>query len=595
MKKKLILALVFSILISSVSLCGYAAEGIMAVDGNVTISCETEASEGTPVAIFILPQILDGTEDVTAKKVSEVTTLEKLMDLNPEYVAYEKAGEDGVLTHICEMKDSLPTGKCVVVVSFIGQDAYKLGEFEHVGKNDINALLEKFNSPTATSADFIKAIDEDINGTEGEPAKDILAKSSADIAYYSSLDDKTAFCNLLSSFKTEEDFTLVTLVENFNKTGVWLRLRLEDDTLSVLNAYNGEGIGKYWNISIDEDSDFASLSSKEKEIILSAIKGAELSDKEKLAEIFTENVVLSMFREVDTREELEEMISSDSPYEAYFKNVRSIITDADLGSYETDVLYNEVLEGNKNIKSISDIEDLFESSIPEEDSGNTSSGTGGSSGGSSVSVSGGLKNNSKGDGPITTFIPAKNDNVVKASFADVDENHWANEYIVRLTKSGVINGVGENKFAPQDKVTRQDFVKILIGALKMELSNSKNSFADVQSGSYYEKYITTAYEKGFISGIDDNRFGVGQNISRQDAAVILSRVLSGNGIVNTEEAVEFKDNGDISDYAKDAVSLVSSAKIFGGNDKGQFNPKDGLTRAEACAIICRLMDLAKGE
>ena len=589
--KKIVLALVFSILMMSLSFSGYAAEGIMAVDGNVTISCETEAEAGTPVAIFILPQILSGTEDVTAQKVAEVNTPEELAALGAEYIAYEKVGEGGVLTHTCEMKDSLPTGTCVVVFSFIGKEAYKAGEFEHVGKTDINNLVEKFNLSAAAGYDEI--IDEDTNGVDDAPAKGVLSKSSADILYYSSLTNKTAFCELLFSFKPEGGFTLVTLVEKFNEAGVWIRLRTEEDTLSVLNAYNGEGVGKYWNISIDENSDFASLSAEERTKILAEIKKASLQDNEKLAEIFTENVVLSLFRGVDSREALGELISSESEYAAYFEGVREIIEDADLGSHKTNILYNNVLKGNGSITSISDIEELFEDSIPEESSGSVSSGSS-SSGGGKVSISGGYKSSTKGTGTNVNLTPNKNETLGNA-FCDVAENHWASEYIERLSKTGVVNGVGANEFAPSNKITRQDFVKILVGALGMELSDSEMVFTDAQSGAYYEKYIMTAYENGLISGVDERIFGIGQNISRQDAAVIMARVLESKGISKSQEANEFADSELISDYAKDAISLVSSAKIFGGDENGNFNPKESLTRAETCAIICRLTDLAKGE
>lgn len=589
MKKILILALVFSILMSSMTLCGYASEGVMAVDGNVTITCETDAPEGTPVAIFILPQILNGTDDVTAQKVAAVKTPAELAALNPEYVAYEKVGADGVLTHTCEMKDSLPTGKCVVVLSYLGKAAYNAGEFEHVSKNDINALLAKFNSPTATALDYDEIIDEDVNGLDGAPAKGILSKSSADIAYYSSLTDKTAFCNMLYSFKPADGgFTLLTLIDKFNETVALLKLSSEADTLLVLNSYNGEGAGKYWNISLGEGSDFASLTSTEQTNILSVIKGAGLTKKEDLPKIFADNLVLAVFREADTREKMESIISISSPYEAYFRGVRTIISNANLGSFETDTMFNNVLAGRKQITSFIGVESLFTASIPQGGGGDNSPS------GDRVGATGGLKNNSKDNSTIIPYIPGLGNTF--GSFNDVADNHWANEYITRLSKSGVINGVGENNFAPGNKIARQDFVKILVGALGMNLSQTGTSFADVKSGAYYEKYIMTAYEKGLISGISDNKFGIGQNISRQDAAVILSRVLNSKGIaVAPIGAVSFVDTNDIADYAKEAVSTVSAAKIFGGDEKGQFNPKAGLTRAETCAIICRLIDMAKGE
>ena len=55
----------------------------------------------------------------------------------------------------------------------------------------------------------------------------------------------------------------------------------------------------------------------------------------------------------------------------------------------------------------------------------------------------------------------------------------------------------------------------------------------------------------------------------------------------------FNDDAQVSDYAKDAIKKVSAIGIFGGDDLGNFNPKGSLTRAEACAILCRLADAVK--
>ena len=149
-------------------------------------------------------------------------------------------------------------------------------------------------------------------------------------------------------------------------------------------------------------------------------------------------------------------------------------------------------------------------------------------------------------------------------------------------------------FAPQDLVSRQDFVKILVNALDIELTDTKTVFNDVESGAYYEAYVMSAFEKGLVSGIEANCFGVGQNIRREDAAVIMSRVLDSYAVQGTGKQIEFGDGESVADYAKDAVAKVSAAEVFGGDDMGNFNPKANLTRAEACAIICRLADRIKG-
>ena len=105
----------------------------------------------------------------------------------------------------------------------------------------------------------------------------------------------------------------------------------------------------------------------------------------------------------------------------------------------------------------------------------------------------------------------------------------------------------------------------------------------------------TAFENGFISGIGDGAFGVGSNLKREDAAVIMARVLESYGVKSLQAGKTFNDDAQISSYAKEAVKKVSAAGIFGGDNLGNFNPKGSLSRAEACAILCRLADSVKGE
>lgn len=594
MKKRL--GTVFlSLLLCSVFCVSVRAEqnDIMAVEGNVTINVTTDATEGTPVSIFILPEIIEAGIDVTAEKVENAVTPERLALLGVEYFDVVLAGENGLIFHECKMKDSLPTGNCNVIFTFMGDSgAYLAGSFEHVGKNDIANLVSDFN--LSQEGGYAQIINEDINGDGLIPAKEILRKSSADISYYNSLVDKTDFCSVLFGFKPDGGFSLTTLVSKFNETGVWMRLRAEKDTLSTIKNYNGEGLGKYWNIDVDDESDFSKLSSEEQSKILDIIKTAKYTKAEDMEKGFIDNLVLSLFREVKTREDLADLIGEDSTYSTYFAEVREIVEDADLNEYYEALLYNAVLKKNKDCTTMAEIKSLFEKSIPEEEK------KGGGGGGSSVSASGGYKSGTASSGinlnssPNSSIIPDAQ-GTVNNGFKDVSSDHWAKEYIEKLFKNGVVNGVGNNNFAPSASVKKQDFVKILVGALGMELSESPSVFTDNVNGAYYEKYLMTAYEKGLVSGTGDSVFGIDTNIKREDAAVILSRVLSDNGEKNTENEKTYNDIEDCAEYAKNAVKIVSDAGIFSGDENGNFNPKAELTRAETCAIIVRLAEAKKGE
>ena len=91
-----------------------------------------------------------------------------------------------------------------------------------------------------------------------------------------------------------------------------------------------------------------------------------------------------------------------------------------------------------------------------------------------------------------------------------------------------------NEFNPNGKITREEFAKIAVMASVDRKSKNTNTFSDVANGSWYEAYIETAAEKGLVSGKGNGVFGVGEVVTRQDAAVILSRIMEEKGIVSNK-------------------------------------------------------------
>lgn len=595
--KKIFLMLALCILLSIGQITSTASDitSVTAVDGKVTVSASVAAAEDTPVLIFVLPAIFEDGNDVTAARVQELNTTTMLNSLKVEYVALEYVAS-GKITHNCVMKHSLPTGLCHVVFSYLGsENCYSVGTFEHVGEDDKTNLLTALNAANKDTCGSV--IYDDMNGALDEDAvtrlvpKEILRKSSADVGYYNTLgEEKAQFHEILYNLKGEQSFDLSLLVDSFNKAGIWMRLRLESDTLNVLNTYNGEGIGKYWNIEIGDDSDFVSLSQDEKASILGKMKTSNYEDKTILENDFRNGVIMAMFRSVTTREELEELISSDGNYAAEFAEARKIISDAGLNEYNKALLYNDVLEKNSNCRTLDDIKNLFASSVPEIGGGSSSGGSGGSSGGGKLVGSNSDKAMQHKD---ETIILQEQFDVNPFPFTDVKATHWAYSYVRRLYENKVINGISSDEFAPDAGVERQDFVKILVGALGMENSKTASQFNDVKDGSYYAPFVMTAYEKGIITGMGENLFGVGVSIKREDVAVIIDRVLLLYGAEKAKNEVNFADIDTASEYAIDAISNVSAVGVFSGDENGNFNPKAALTRAEACAILSRLAEIIK--
>lgn len=592
MKKK-ILAIMLSALLAFCHIPALAADGpASAVDGTVTIEATIDAPEGTPVLIIILPtitEIVDGEEeDVTAQRVAGMTAASVITTLGVEYIGVSYVEADGSLTHNCKMKDSLPTGECHVIFSYIGSGScYSADTFEHVGKDDITALLGKFNAGNKDTCGAF--IDEDINGefeddgvTRKAP-KEILRKSSANVTYYIGLSDKTDFHTIYYLIKGSDTLTSETMVSTFNETVAWNRLRAEEDTLGVLSDYNGTGSNKYWELDLEEGSDFDGLGEEAKTNILSKIKTGNHYTNETLEAAFHDLVLVGVFQTIETREDLEDFISTESPYAEDFAGIRDTLAAADLDEFELTEVQNAVIAGRGGCETLEDIEGLFEASLPAEGGDDDDE--------DNTVVSRPVKPN-KGTSSITVKEPDKKEEVVPAQkklpFKDVKDNHWAHEYVKQLFEKGAINGVSEEAFMPEGSIQRQDFVKILIGAMGIEPNSGITVFNDVPVGAYYTKFIMAAYENNLISGTGEGVFGVGNNISRQDAAVIMDRVLKMRGIETSGSNVAFGDDASIADYAREAVANVAQAGIFGGDENKNFNPKNNLSRAEACAILCRL-------
>lgn len=175
----------------------------------------------------------------------------------------------------------------------------------------------------------------------------------------------------------------------------------------------------------------------------------------------------------------------------------------------------------------------------------------------------------------------------EGEFDDILHVGWANEAISKLCRENVINGVADRLFAPDKNVTREQIAKMIVKATKTDVKNSDVTFADVDDSEWYAPFVKTAYESEFAKGISAAEFGIGDAITRQDLAVMVYRAAKKIGKIaeNADLNADFKDAGNVSDYAKEAVAALKTKGIINGDENGNFNPNDSCTRAEAAKII----------
>ncbi len=185
--------------------------------------------------------------------------------------------------------------------------------------------------------------------------------------------------------------------------------------------------------------------------------------------------------------------------------------------------------------------------------------------------------------------------ITKASdFADI-EGHWARDDIIALSEKGIIDGMTATEFKPEEKITRAQFAKLLSAALNIKIDQGAAvSFKDVPAGAWYHDYVAAAVKEGLIMGYNDSIFAPDENITREQMAVIISRVLKMKATTDlshsiTEQIIDkFKDKGDISPWAGNEIYLAVSCGVVSGVSEDTFAPQMTATRAQAAAMILRL-------
>ena len=181
------------------------------------------------------------------------------------------------------------------------------------------------------------------------------------------------------------------------------------------------------------------------------------------------------------------------------------------------------------------------------------------------------------------------------AFSDLDGYEWANEAIEYMKAQGIINGVGNGLFAPGTSVKREEFAKMIVLAFDLKADAQMADFADVQKDSWCAPYVAAASGKGVIKGIGDRSFGVGQNITREDMAVMCYRVIQSEGIELDIKRGNPNFSDSISDYASEAVNELYRAEILNGTGGGRFGAKSGATRAEAAKLLYEILKNRSGK
>lgn len=185
-----------------------------------------------------------------------------------------------------------------------------------------------------------------------------------------------------------------------------------------------------------------------------------------------------------------------------------------------------------------------------------------------------------------------------ATYTDVNSDSWYYSHVTFVTQENIFNGTTPTTFAPEQSITRAQFVTILGRYAGIADTNPgtpvEGAFEDVDKGGYYAAHVVWAVEQGIVNGTSPKTFSPEEKISRQDMATMIYRFAKAANIQlpDTGSVAAFGDDSKIANYAKDAVYAMKKAGIIDGRGDNLFVPADTATRAEAAAIMHRLIQLA---
>lgn len=185
-----------------------------------------------------------------------------------------------------------------------------------------------------------------------------------------------------------------------------------------------------------------------------------------------------------------------------------------------------------------------------------------------------------------------------APFGDVSEGDWYAASVDYVYEKGLMNGITETTFEPNSTMTRAMLVTVLGRMKGVDVTNYESApFTDVPDGLWFTPYVAWAAENGVVNGMPDNTFHPLDNVTRQDAACMIARYIRTlDAELEESGSTDFPDAAEIAPYALESVSFMSRTGLIRGDNHGNFNPRNNITRAEAATILMRLdQKLAEAE
>ncbi|OXM82419.1 invasin domain 3-containing protein, partial [Paenibacillus rigui] len=188
--------------------------------------------------------------------------------------------------------------------------------------------------------------------------------------------------------------------------------------------------------------------------------------------------------------------------------------------------------------------------------------------------------------------------IAKTSRLTDAQEHWAAKEIGDMNARMIVNGVEDNRFAPEAAITRAELAAMIARALGLPEGESSAGFRDVTESSWYSADVAAVKAYGIMDGLQDGVFGPDRIVSRQEAIVTMVRALrlaeasSGADAAGSQVNLNgYSDHQQIAAWASDAIRTAIQEGLVEGYG-GELRPQKSLTRAETAVLLHRMLQQA---
>ena len=196
----------------------------------------------------------------------------------------------------------------------------------------------------------------------------------------------------------------------------------------------------------------------------------------------------------------------------------------------------------------------------------------------------------KGDGRYTFTMPARRveikasfvETVEVSPFADVAIDAYCYEAVKWAVKNGITDGVGNDRFAPEQSCTRAQIVTFLWRAAGSPVVNYAMDLSDVAEDAYYGEAVRWALSEGITTGTGESSFSPDATCTRAQAVTFLARALN----ANASGKAEFGDVPTDS-YFAEAVAWAAANGVTEGVGGGLFGSDNSCTRGQIVTFLYR--------